>query len=117
MGFDSSSYDFNTGLYGSDGSSVATPSVTGPVAKSDSSMLDSFLKIVGVGATAYENITGAQAAKKASAAAVGPSKTAAPVIGTPTVAAGGLTANTKAILIGAGVLVLALFGFLLMRRR
>lgn len=120
MSFDIGSFDFGSGLYGSDGSSVAPAKTSDPIAKSDASMLDSFLKIVGVGATAYEKVVGAETAQKVAVTAAGPAKTAAPAIGTP--AASGASTLTisnpvKYGLMAAAGLVLILLGFLAFRRK
>jgi hypothetical protein len=109
-------FDFNTSLYGSDGSSVLSGNQASAVQKSDDSLMNNFLSLIGAGASAYATVTAAQAAKKSNSSDnVSPGKTAAPVIGTPTAPA--LTDRAKALIGGAVGLVVLIVVVLLFRRK
>ena len=102
--------------YGSDGSSVTTPATSTAIKQADSSMLDNFLKVIGVGATAYAQVKAAEAPKTPyNTGVVGPTRSGTPVIGT--VVGGTTVSPTNMFLIAGGVVVALVLGLFLMRRK
>ncbi len=103
--------------YGSDGSSVTTSATSTAIKQADSSMLDNFLKVIGVGATAYAQVKAAEAPKTPTN--TGPyyqqTRTGTPVIGT--VVGGTTVSPTNMFLIAGGVIVALVLGLFLMRRK
>ena len=102
--------------YGSDGSSVTTPATSTAIKQADSSMLDNFLKVIGVGATAYAQVKAAEAPKTpTTTAGYTTNRTGTPVIGT--VVGGTTVSPTNIFLIAGGVVVALVLGLFLLRRK
>lgn len=107
--------------YGSDGSSIATPTQNASIAASESGWLANLTSIVKTAipaaATVYAN---AQATKAQANADLAAAKQPAPVIGQPYGAYGmtGAPASNKNVLfIGAGVVVFLLAAFMILKKK
>ena len=110
-------YDY----YGSDGSSIATPSQSAAVAASESGWLANLTSIVKTAipaaATVYAN---AQATKAQANADLAASKAPAPVIAQPyglKAAPDSMASNKNVYIVGAGVVLALVLGLVLLRKK
>jgi hypothetical protein len=104
--------------YGSDGSSIATPTQNAKIAASESGWLSSLTSIVKTAipaaATVYAN---AQATKAQANADLAAAKQPAPVIGQPYGMTGAPASNKNILFIGAGAVVFLLAAFMILKKK